>query len=335
MSTWNKVLIAALVVQLGLALAINFRAGSAETVRRPTSILPDLDLAQVSRISIYGPPASGTEPAIVLEREGEGEAQFWRLTNGNGYPAQAAAVSDLLDKLASLRSAGPVVTSAVRHQQLEVSADEHRRKLVVETPDGNARTIYVGKPSRARLTFVRVDGSDDVFAVGGISDRGLNLELGGWVDTVFLQLSSDQIAAMRVENYQGQFEFARSESGGWRYMAGDQPYPIPEGKRLNFSGVGHWIQAPLRLSVSEPAPATRTLDNPLAVVTLQLVAPMVVPGAMPSEPVSEVVIEVDTAPGNLSYYVRLQGEKAAIVLAPTLQLLVEMNEDRVLVDAED
>ena len=366
MSTLNKILIGVLAAQLALALLVHTRTEATETVARPAALLPGLDTKQITRVAIYKARSPKTaaadakpaddQPAIDLRRAGGADGAAWVLASHWDHPALAQPVEELLGKVASLQSTGPMVTSEVRHEQLEVSGDHYRRKLVIETADGTTRTLLIGKPSRARQSFVRIDGQKDVHAVNDISESGLSVTPTTWVDTSYFTASSSQVAYMSVRNRQGTYELQRNENGKWELMQDGVPYPIPPGKKLNLNAADIWVKDMVRLTLTEPADPKRQIDSPLATVTLRLkpkkaadeAPPAALPGmeglegagaqpageAPESEALEERVIEIGAKDGDL-YYVRMSGvSHAAMMRNVRLGPIVDMRDEVVLIPAE-
>jgi hypothetical protein len=361
MNTVNKVLIGVLVAQVALALIVHTRTDATQTIRRPEPLLPGLDAAQIQRVAIFkarDPEFTNTAaedgPALELRREGTGETATWTLASHHGYPVRDGVAQELTGKLAALQTTGPVVTSEVRHGQLEVSAEHYRRKVVIETADGATRTLLIGKPSRARQSFVRIDGQNDVHAVSDISESGLNVQPSHWIDSKYLLLQSKDVAYMSVRNRNGTYEFQRNESDRWTLVRDGAPYPVPPGKKFNSLAADNWVKDMLRLNVSAPADPKRQIDTPLATVTLRMkpsaageaapVAPAEGAPAAPAEgapaapgapggaeqPV-EHVIEIGAKDGEL-YYVRMSGTPhAAMVRSPRFSAIIAMNDDVVMI----
>lgn len=374
MSTFNKILIGVLAAQIALALIVHTGTEATETIRRPEALLPGLDAKQITRVAIYkarspqtatsAKPEDADKPAIDLRRSADGAA--WALASHYDHPALAQPVEELLGKLTSLQSTGPIVTSEVRHEQLEVAGDHYRRKVVIETADGASRTLLIGKPSRARQSFVRIDGQKDVHAVNDISEAGLNLTPSNWVDTTYFMISSSQVVSMSVRNRQGTYEFQRNEHGKWELMQDGLPYPMPPGKKLNLNAADIWVKDMVRLTLTEPGDPRRQIDTPLATVTLRFKpkkaageAPAAQPGAegavgpdgLPAEgavgpdglpvagatqdePLEERVIEIGAKEGDL-YYVRMSSVSyAAMIRNVRLGPIVDMRDEVVMIPAE-
>jgi hypothetical protein len=358
MSTVNKVLIGVLVAQVVLALIVHTRTDAIETIRRPEPLLPGLDAAQIQRVAIFkarDPDDEGAavdQPAIELRRGGSGNSSTWTLSSHWGHPVRAGAGEELAGKLAALETTGPVITSDVRHGQLEVTADHYRRKLVIETADGTTRVLFVGKPSRARQSFVRIDGQDQVHAVSDISESGLDVLPSGWIEPTFLLLQPSEVAYMSVRNPNGFFEFQRNENDRWTLVSDGAPYPIPPGKKFNAPAADNWVKDMLRLTMTEPADPNRKIDTPLATVTIRMktqapdtpstpddpaapdapAAPDVpaVPDTASEEPV-EHVIEIGAKEGDV-YYVRMAGKPhAAMIRSSRVPVIIGIRDEFVLI----
>ncbi len=298
MSTFNKILIAALVVQVALAIVIQTSSRSANVIQRPQPLLPGFVPGDVTRLTIYdaysatagdgsGADASGPgEPAISLRRvdaAGDGDSaasdgdsadsdgDSWVVASHWDFPAKTDPVSELIGKLAGLQTTGATVHSKVRHPQLEVAEDSFRRKIEIETKDGEVTTLLIGKPSRARTVFIRFAGEDGVHAVSGISQSSINPNIQSWVSSDYFAVNANDVASMTVKNRHGSFEFVRdTELGGWRLFQDGAPYPIPLDKKLNVVAVKNWLQSASRLIASQPADPERSLAQPLATITLRM-----------------------------------------------------------------
>lgn len=357
MNTVNKVLIGVLVAQVALALVVHARTDRSDAIRRPEPLLPGLDAGQIQRIAIFKardletPGASvQDEPAIEIRREGTGESSTWVLASHYDFPMRDGAGEELAGKLAALQTTGPVVTSDVRHNQLAVAGDHYRRKVVIETADGTSRTLLIGKPSRARQSFVRIDGQSVVHAVSDISEGGLNVQPTSWIEMTYLMLQSKDVQYMSVRNQNGTYEFQRNEQGRWSLVRDGAPYPVPAGKKFNSLAADNWIKDMLRLTVSRPADPKRQIDTPLATVTLRM-KPSADAQAAPAEPAEgasdapgaaegaegaegapvEHVIEIGAKEGEL-YYVRMSGTPhAALVNNSRFSAIIGMNDDVVLI----
>jgi Domain of unknown function (DUF4340) len=384
MSAFNKILIGVLAAQIVLALVVHTGTEATESIPRPAALLPGLDSEQITRVAIYKarapeatdadtaaaaqPNAEADQPAIDLRRQGTADSATWTLASHYDHPALMQPVEDLLGKLIALQSAGPAVTSEARHEQLEVAGDHYRRKVVIETADGTVRTLLIGKPSRARQSFVRIDGQKDVHAVNDISESGLNLVPSAWVDTNYLGIPSSQVMYMSVRNRQGTYEFQRNESGRWELVEDGAPYPMPPDRKFNAVAADIWVKDMLRLTLTEPADPARQIDVPLATVTLRLkpkapAGEAAEAGAAPEggadqpgadsaapagaeevagqpageaspEPAEERVIEIGAKDADL-YYVRISGlAHAAMVRNPRLGPIVDMRDEVVLIPVE-
>jgi hypothetical protein len=337
MNTVNKVLIGLLVAQVAIGLVVHTRTEATGTIRRPEPLMPGLVAAQVQRVAVFkarNPDVKNTDeaeqPAIDLRRAGAGDSAAWVLASQYDYPVRDGAAQELVDTLLALQTTGPVVTSDVRHNQLEVAADRYRRKIVIETADGTVTTLIVGKPSRARQSFVRIDGQSEVHAVSDISESGLDLKPSAWLDPSLLMLRSTNVAYMSVRNQHGTYEFQRNERDKWSLVRDGAPYPVPPGRKFNAQAADIWVKDMMRLTMTEPADPARQIDTPLATVTLRM-KPSQPDGEAGAETPVEYVIEIGAKDGD-KYYVRMSGNPyAAMVRSPRFPAIIDMNDDIVMI----
>ncbi|HEX7839109.1 MAG TPA: DUF4340 domain-containing protein, partial [Kofleriaceae bacterium] len=211
LTRFHKILIAALAVQLVLAVIVLTRGNDSAALKQHP-ILAGFDAAKVTRLQVLAGDSGNQEAAkpeaakpIDLVKRDAG----WVLASGFDYPVESAKVTDVLSPIAKLAAAAPIATQASRHKQLRVADTDFERKLVI-TAGGQDLTLYIGAPAGARRTAVRVGGDDKVYAVSGITASVIGGEPRQWIDPNYVKIPRDQVGKLVVQRDGQTVELSRS-----------------------------------------------------------------------------------------------------------------------------
>ena len=348
MTTLNKALIGALVVQIILAVFVLTRSDSA-TIGKRVKLVAGFESDKVSRIEIFKEPIDGKDGDIAVElykKDGS-----WAVENAFDYPADSSKITDLLSKIAALESRGPVATSIARQTQLAVADNEYKRKVVVHG-SGDPVTLYVGNPAGSRKNAVRLAGQSDIHGVTNFSTASIYASVSSWVDLEYFQVTETDVAAVSLINAQGSFDLER-DGAGWK-LAGDSAPTSPTGTTPGPSGqpatpaagqpaestdsidneaVGAMVKKLASIRMAEPADPGLTLSEPLATAVVRMKAPEPPGDADAGAPALSVAPEeykFEIGPGEDGrYYLRLVGDsRAAWVYTSNLDAVVEFSEDK-------
>lgn len=194
--------------------------------------------------------ADGAGEAVALDRDGDG----WKLAGG--YPADAAKVDELLERLAGLQAAWPVATTAAAAERFEVTAESHQRQVVLRAGDEAIAEAYFGtSPGYQRVHARRADDA----AVYSVALANYQLPVGrnDWLDRTLLQPRGELTAVAR----EGAWTLSRGEEG-WLLdgVAADQDAAAAMARRfseLRVTGVvpqvgdEFTVQAVFRISDAE------------------------------------------------------------------------------------
>jgi len=353
----NKILLGVLAVQVALVLLVQL-TGRESGIGKLEPVVAGFAKDKVERVRIFDSTTKeeneagkaedkdkkakpGDGPAIDLVKKGGS----WTLASHFDYPVEAQKVTDLLDKIEGLRSRGPIASGAARQKQLQVADSSYQRKVIV-TVGGADQTFFLGAGSGSRQTSVRLAGHDDIHGVTGLTSFGVSPQPNGWVDTQYLDVESDKIAAIDLVNANGSFHFERAATGDtWQVSVGGQPLAPPAGMEINKSEIDKVVNRGSKMYLSRPGDPKRTVDKPLATVTLHLKPepppPAADAGAAPAESTMEEaapqrVIEIASADEKDRYYVREKGRaQAALVDALSVTDLAELTRDRLLKKIEE
>jgi len=201
LTRFHKILIAALAIQLVLAVIVLTR-GDDSAALKEHPLLAGFDAAKVTRLRVTG--SGDAAKTIDLVKQGTN----WVMASGFDYPVEATKVTDVLTPIAKMAAAAPIATQASRHKQLKVADTEFERKLVI-TVDGKDLTLLLGGPAGARRNAVRIGGDDKVYAVAGVTPWSINTEPRPWVDASYVKIPTDQVAKVVVERDGRKLELAR------------------------------------------------------------------------------------------------------------------------------
>ena len=350
MNKLNRILLGVLAAQIALVLIFQLR-GEDTTIGKLEPILPAFARDKVDRVRVFDrtarapegeadQPASpkgkpGDKPSVDLVKKGSA----WVLASHFDYPVSADKVTDLLDKIDGMRTRGAIASGAAREKQLEVADDSYQRKVIV-TSGGKDTTFFVGASAGSRQTSVRLAGQEAIHGVTGLSAFGVGARASAWVEGAYVDIQPDRIASFDVVNAGGSFHLERAASGdGWQVTVGGQPLVPPAGMEINKGEIEKLAGKASRIFLSEPGDPKRSIDKPLATVTLHL-KPEQVPAAGADAGAAEStldqgsadrVIEIAATDAKDRSYVREKGRnQAALVEALGVTDLVELTRDKLV-----
>ncbi|HTE52809.1 MAG TPA: DUF4340 domain-containing protein [Kofleriaceae bacterium] len=350
MNKLNRILLGVLAAQIALVLIFQLR-GEDTTIGKLEPILPAFARDKVERLRVFDrtarapegeadQPASpkgkpGDKPSVDLVKKGSA----WVLASHYDYPVTADKVTDLLDKIDGMRTRGAIASGAAREKQLEVADDSYQRKVIV-TSGGKDTTFFVGASAGSRQTSVRLAGQEAIHGVTGLSAFGVGARASAWVEGAYVDIQPDRIASFDVVNAGGSFHLERAASGdGWQVTVGGQPLVPPAGMEINKGEIEKLAGKASRIFLSEPGDPKRSIEKPLATVTLHL-KPEQVPVAGADAGAAEStldqggadrVIEIAATDAKDRSYVREKGRnQAALVEALGVTDLVELTRDKLV-----
>jgi hypothetical protein len=301
----HKILLGTFGVQLVLAVVMWLR-GDAATALKAKPILPGLDAAKVTRIQVSG----ATGPAVDLVKKDKN----WVIASSFSYPADTAKVTKLLTPIAKMAAAEPMATQTARHKQLHVADDEFERKIVI-TADGKDTTLYVGTPAGMGRSAVRVAGSDDVYAVSGVSAFAAGTEPREWATAAYVDVPRDDLAKVTIQRGAESFELVRTPAppaGSGAPPAGDaltanidgKPIALAAGESFDVVAIETMMGDASNIEMTAPADPKRDVSNPVMTITIDRKAAGT---ASPAPIVIDVVANDDK-----TYYVRQRGLDRAV-----------------------
>ena len=303
----HKILLGVFGVQVVLAVVMWLR-GDAATALKEKPILPGLDAAKVTRIQVSG----ATGAAVDLVKKDKN----WVIASSFSYPADTAKVTKLLTPIAKMAAAEPMATQTTRHKQLHVADNEFERKLVI-TADGKDTTLYVGTPAGMGRSAVRVAGSDDVYAVSGVSAFAAGTEPREWATAAYVDVPRDDVAKVTIQRGAESFELVRTPAppaGSGAPPAGDtmtanidgKPIALEAGETFDVVALETMMGDASNIEMTAPADPKRDVSNPVVTITIDRKAG----GAASPAP---IVIDV-VANDDKTYYARQRGLDRAVTV---------------------
>lgn len=135
------------------------------------------------------------EPPVQIERV----AGSWRITAPGDYRASEPVVSGALTALDSLALVDVVSTNPAKRSTFQV--DSTGTRVQVQEGDKSVLDLVVGKASPDfSHTYVRPEGSDEVFRAAGMLTYQFNKRLDDWRDKTILEVDAAGIVRIVLES---------------------------------------------------------------------------------------------------------------------------------------
>lgn len=226
----------------------------------PKALVEGLDVAAVARIEV------GTKPdeRLVVEKNGTD----WKIATAGGYPADAAKVDELLEKIGKAETRGAVVTSDKYHESLEVTEEkaQARIRLYAAGSDKPLADLILGKTSSGGA-HVRRAGDENVYDVRDLSPWQLRPDTATWMQRRLVDVPTESVQRLAVRNANGSFELERKD--------GDWVVALPEeskGRSCTKDKVETMVRSLGSLSAANPGgvldPATQGLGDDAVIATI-------------------------------------------------------------------
>jgi hypothetical protein len=140
---------------------------------------------------------------VVLE-DGEGrrlilkkEQGRWLLPDVGSFPADAARIQGLIDRLVGLQRGWPEATTAEAAGRFKVAADRFERKLSLRKDGTLLGTVFFGTSAGLRKSYLRIDGDSDIQTLA-IAQHELEVKVDGWIDTGILRIKPEQVVRVSL-----------------------------------------------------------------------------------------------------------------------------------------
>ncbi|MFW6082528.1 MAG: DUF4340 domain-containing protein [Chloroflexota bacterium] len=254
----HQILAALLIAQIALTTVVLWPRPSVAGQQEP--LFPDLDVEDVTRLSIADPASS-----ITLERVEDG----WMLPEAGSFPARTDAVDSFLEKLLALSTGRLVASSGASHKRLQVAADDFVRRIVFEADDGTKETVYLGSSPQYGAVHFRLAQQSETYLTSELAASDANPAVRSWINTSYGSVSQDEVTRVTLENSQGRFVFERQDEETWAMV---EP-PLDDEESLDQTQVRTVLRRAASVTINKPLGKERKsdygMDEPSAVVTFE------------------------------------------------------------------
>lgn len=294
MNKWQRLLTGLLVAQLALIVFVFWPRPAVSSGGQ--SLLADLTVDQITGLAITDEQGSVTH----LAKQGDS----WIAPEAGAYPADAAKITPVLDKLLALETGRLIAQTPQSHAQLQVADDKFARKIELTKADGATQTLFLGSPAGGQSVHARLGGQNEVYLGSGLATWEVDASLLSWINPVYLSLNASDVAGLTLRNQNGEFILTKDAQAAWQ-MEG-----LESGEKLDQAKVTTLINALASIRMTEPLGKTEDpawgMASPNAVATIQVksgdqVRPVTLTvGAQDPDDKSYVVKSSDS-----EYYVRV------------------------------
>ncbi|HEY3296183.1 MAG TPA: DUF4340 domain-containing protein [bacterium] len=178
------VLLAALVVLLGIYWLVQKSSKPVVEADRP---FVQVDSAKVNKLNVV---ASGE--SVEMVKEGDN----WNMIRPVTYPAASKTVQSAIGKFKDMKRLTLITSKRDRFREFQVD-DSAGAKVTVG--DGkNSYTVWLGKMSPSGNSYARMDGSDDIWEVGGNNAGTFKRKAKDWRDKTITELNAADIRKITI-----------------------------------------------------------------------------------------------------------------------------------------
>lgn len=121
----------------------------------------------------------------------------WVLPEVDSFPADAARVQGLIDRLVEQQRGWPEATTAEAAERFQVAVDRFERRLSLRKDATPLGILYLGASSGLRKRYVRVDGDNEIQSLS-IGQEALPVQTESWIDTGFLRIDPQKVGAISL-----------------------------------------------------------------------------------------------------------------------------------------
>ncbi len=258
MNKWQRILIIALGVQLALGVFVFWPRPVASSAGQP--LLANLKTSDVTGLTVTD------DKGVTTRLAKQGDA--WTAPDAADYPADAAKITPVLDKLAGLKTGKPVATTTNSQPQLQVTDNKFVRKVELRKADGTTQTVFLGTPAGGQSVHVRLGGKNEVYIASGLNTWEVNADLLSWVNPMYLTANANDVTSLALKNKNGEFTLTKDAQGAWQ-LGG-----LASGETLDANKATSLVTSATSVRMIKPLGKSEDvawgLKQPAAVVTLQV-----------------------------------------------------------------
>lgn len=172
-----------LILQIGLIVVINMRQGE-HKVFEPQQALLTFDSKKVDGIRLDGDQDKHME----LKKQG-GQ---WLIASFDNFPADAAGVTSLLDRLVGLKKGWPVASSAEAAKRFKVDEQSFNLKITLTIGGKPSTALYVGTSLGLRKVHMRTPDDKSIYAIE-FNQFEASTSVDDWIDKAILSPKVNEI----------------------------------------------------------------------------------------------------------------------------------------------
>ena len=185
-NTW--ILAGVLAALIAVAYLVMQRQGESSVPESSGKMLVDFDSASVDRIEIRSPNG-----AAVIERQGG----VWMVSSPVHYRADDATVASTLSSGRRMELKGLVSSNPQKRSLFQVDSTGTMVRIFEHGAEKTA--FWIGKPSPSYTeTYVRREGSDDVYIASGMFASSFARRANEWRDKTIFRTEQDAITAVTL-----------------------------------------------------------------------------------------------------------------------------------------
>jgi hypothetical protein len=171
-----------------------------------------VDSAKVNKLDVV---ASGE--SVQLVKQGDN----WMMTQPVNYPAASKTVEAAVGKLKDMKKLALVTEKKDRFSEFQV--DDSAGTKVTVGDGAKTYTMYVGKMSPTGNSYARMDGSDQVWEVGGGNSGMFKRKAKDWRDKTITELSTADMKKFTLV-YPGQTITVEKQDTLWNVTDGKSSF---------------------------------------------------------------------------------------------------------------
>lgn len=217
MNRIQKILAGVIVLQIALGVIIYWPKTPIST--KGNLLLAGIATDQVTGLSLEN--TDGTQSAFQKQADGT-----WLLPNVDNFPADAAKLTELLDKLLKIRDGRLVTETTSSQARLQVADDSFYNKVTLGLADGTSKILYIGTTAGAGATHVRLGGTDQVYLTDQLTSYDADAAVNNWVNVEYVKTEYADINYLTFSNANDTVEFQMDAAGEWTMsgLVGDQVF---------------------------------------------------------------------------------------------------------------
>ncbi|MEZ5535595.1 MAG: DUF4340 domain-containing protein [Thiolinea sp.] len=229
------IMLLAALAAVQVVLAVITHSGGTQVAGESVhGMLLEFDKAAVDQLVVQ---SAGSN--IELKKSGD------RWQTADGFPANAAKVTGLLDKLAELKYGLPVGVSEDALSRFKVADDDFERHLLLKQGDKVLADLYLGSGAGARQSHVRRAAEQTVYTTA-LGSYDLAEDAGEWQDKTVLQLDEKSVKTVELGELKLEKISKDKETAPvW------QAAKLADGKLLNQANINEALQPLWNLRFAE------------------------------------------------------------------------------------